>query len=215
MILHRQRRPLYLYCPQSRDGQLLPVAAKALKLFITYNLSCPVPLSTAFLLFSAIFCIWIFSWIFVLYKLQRPVPFSIVLSKGITTFPHFISPMPLDVLVTKHNCASNTPMTSAMRELSVFACFKSATIMRFCMLSIITSIVIGDNSVPKSRIPYTVKRLSTSTFVQWLKIFNMRWAKYDALMEEYRRLQKEYETKYNESLMKAFGRISKLLGQRY
>ncbi len=40
----------------------------------------------------------------------------------------------------------------------------------------------------------------------------MRWAKYDALMEEYRRLQKEYETMYNESLMKAFGRISRLLG---
>lgn len=40
----------------------------------------------------------------------------------------------------------------------------------------------------------------------------MRWAKYDALMEEYRRLQKEYETMYNESLLKAFGRINRLLG---
>ncbi len=40
----------------------------------------------------------------------------------------------------------------------------------------------------------------------------MRWAKYDVLMEEYRRLQKEYETMYNESLMKAFERINKLLG---
>ena len=50
-----------------------------------------------------------------------------VLSKGITTFPHFISPMPLDVFVTKRSCASDTPMTFAMRELSVFACFKSAT----------------------------------------------------------------------------------------
>lgn len=40
----------------------------------------------------------------------------------------------------------------------------------------------------------------------------MRWAKYDALMAEYRRLQGEYEKAYNESLMKAFGRINKLLG---
>lgn len=40
----------------------------------------------------------------------------------------------------------------------------------------------------------------------------MRWAKYDALMEEYRRLRKEYETMYNESLLKAFERISKMLG---
>ncbi len=40
----------------------------------------------------------------------------------------------------------------------------------------------------------------------------MRWAKYDALMEEYRRLQKEYETICNASLMKAFERINKLLG---
>ena len=40
----------------------------------------------------------------------------------------------------------------------------------------------------------------------------MRWAKYDALMEEYRRLQGEYEKVYNESMMKAFNRIQKLLG---
>lgn len=40
----------------------------------------------------------------------------------------------------------------------------------------------------------------------------MRWAKYDAFMEEYRRLQKEYETICNASLMKAFERINKLLG---
>lgn len=40
----------------------------------------------------------------------------------------------------------------------------------------------------------------------------MRLAKYNALMEEYRRLQKEYETMCNESLMKAFERINKLLG---
>lgn len=40
----------------------------------------------------------------------------------------------------------------------------------------------------------------------------MRLSKYNALMEEYRRLQKEYETMYNESLMKAFERINKLLG---
>ena len=89
-----------------------------------------------------------------------------VLSKGITTFPHFISPMPLDVLVTKRNCASDTPMTSAMRELSVSACFKSAT------NSELASMVIGESSVPRSRIPYTVNRLSTSTFVWWLKIFS-------------------------------------------
>lgn len=43
----------------------------------------------------------------------------------------------------------------------------------------------------------------------------MRWAKYDALMEEYRRLQTEYETQYNESLLKAFERINWLLGYRY
>ena len=42
----------------------------------------------------------------------------------------------------------------------------------------------------------------------------MRWKKYEALMEEYRRLQKEYDTMYNGSLMKAFGRIQKLLGYR-
>lgn len=35
----------------------------------------------------------------------------------------------------------------------------------------------------------------------------MRWAKYDGFMEEYRRLRKEYETTYNESLIKAFNRI--------
>lgn len=40
----------------------------------------------------------------------------------------------------------------------------------------------------------------------------MRLSKYNALMEEYRQLQKEYETMYNESLMKAFERINKLLG---
>ena len=40
----------------------------------------------------------------------------------------------------------------------------------------------------------------------------MRWAKYDTLMEEYRQLQKEYETVYNKSLMKAFERVSRLLG---
>lgn len=40
----------------------------------------------------------------------------------------------------------------------------------------------------------------------------MRWTKYDALMDEYRRLQKEYERMCNESLMKAFNRIQKLLG---
>lgn len=40
----------------------------------------------------------------------------------------------------------------------------------------------------------------------------MRWAKYEALMKEYRRLQEEYEAMYHESLMKAFGRINKLLG---
>ncbi len=40
----------------------------------------------------------------------------------------------------------------------------------------------------------------------------MRWVKYDALMEEYRRLQKEYELIYDESLKKAFERINKLLG---
>ena len=40
----------------------------------------------------------------------------------------------------------------------------------------------------------------------------MRWVRYDALIEDYRRLQKEYETMYKASLMKAFGRISKLLG---
>lgn len=40
----------------------------------------------------------------------------------------------------------------------------------------------------------------------------MRWAKYDALMEEYRQLQDEYETIYNASLMKSFARINKLLG---
>ena len=37
MILHMYRQLLYFYRPQSRDGQLLPVAEKALKLFITYN----------------------------------------------------------------------------------------------------------------------------------------------------------------------------------
>lgn len=40
----------------------------------------------------------------------------------------------------------------------------------------------------------------------------MRWKKYDAFMEEYRRLQKEYETIYNESLVKAYERIQKILG---
>lgn len=39
----------------------------------------------------------------------------------------------------------------------------------------------------------------------------MRWKKYDKLMEEYRKLQKEYETIYNASLMKAFERVKKLL----
>lgn len=40
----------------------------------------------------------------------------------------------------------------------------------------------------------------------------MRWVKYDALMEEYRRLQKEYETTYNEFMLKGLVRIKKLLG---
>lgn len=39
----------------------------------------------------------------------------------------------------------------------------------------------------------------------------MRWVKYDTLMEEYRRLQKEYESLYYESLRKAFEQMKKLL----
>ena len=42
----------------------------------------------------------------------------------------------------------------------------------------------------------------------------MRWAKYDALMEEYRRLQEEYETMYKESLMKGLERIQKIFNKR-
>lgn len=67
--------------------------------------------------------------------------------KDITTFPHFVSPMPLWVLVTKRSCASDTPMTSAILKLSVFACFNKATNSEFA------SMVIGLSSVPKSRIP--------------------------------------------------------------
>lgn len=40
----------------------------------------------------------------------------------------------------------------------------------------------------------------------------MRWKKYNAIMEEYRQLQKEYETMYNESMLKGLKRINKLLG---
>lgn len=55
------------------------------------------------------------------------------LSNGITTEPHLISPIPDAVLVTKRSCASDTPITSAILELSVFACFKSATNSEFAI----------------------------------------------------------------------------------
>lgn len=42
----------------------------------------------------------------------------------------------------------------------------------------------------------------------------MRKSKYETLMKEYRRLQKEYETMYNDSMMKAFGRIQKIFDKR-
>ena len=38
------------------------------------------------------------------------------LSKGITTEPHLISPIPDAVLVTNLSCASDTPITSAIRH---------------------------------------------------------------------------------------------------
>ena len=41
-----------------------------------------------------------------------------------------------DCLVTKRSCASDTPITAALLELSVLACFKSAT------NSLFTSIVV-------------------------------------------------------------------------
>lgn len=41
----------------------------------------------------------------------------------------------------------------------------------------------------------------------------MRWAKYDTLMEEYRQLQKEYEAEVTRGMLKAFGRIQKLIGR--
>ena len=45
-----------------------------------------------------------------------------------------ISPIPEAVLVTNRSCASDTPITSAILELSVFACFKSATNSEFVAL---------------------------------------------------------------------------------
>ena len=45
-----------------------------------------------------------------------------------------ISPIPDAVLVTNLSCASDTPITSAILELSVFACFKSATNSEFVAL---------------------------------------------------------------------------------
>ncbi len=42
----------------------------------------------------------------------------------------------------------------------------------------------------------------------------MRKSKYDALMEEYRRLQEEYETMYHDSMMKALGKIEKIFNKR-
>ena len=66
----------------------------------------------------------------VLYSLYKSVSLLIWLSKGITTEPHLISPIPDAVLVTNLSCASDTPITSAILELSVLACFKSATIRK-------------------------------------------------------------------------------------
>lgn len=40
----------------------------------------------------------------------------------------------------------------------------------------------------------------------------MRWEKYERLMKEFRQLQKEYRAAYNAYVMKAFGRVNKLLG---
>lgn len=41
----------------------------------------------------------------------------------------------------------------------------------------------------------------------------MRWTKYDALMEEYRRLQKEYDTIWNASMLKGLERIQEIFNK--
>jgi len=87
-----------------------------------------------------------------------------LLSSRITALPYLISPIPDELFVTNRSCASDTPITSAILELSVFACFKSATNSDLTLSQLSLQIIINNTHSNWNLLRKCITKLFTCWF---------------------------------------------------